>query len=124
MENLDPQSEQIKKVYALFGLAMYLAQCCEKGAATLLMTHKMPDMKKKKVTRRKAESLIQALFRKTFGSLKRELMEAGVSVAKIESDLTLALEKRNWLAHNYFWERAGHFMTEKGREKMILKIVR
>jgi hypothetical protein len=32
----DSESWQIRKVYAFFGLAMYLAQCLERGLAMLL----------------------------------------------------------------------------------------
>lgn len=30
-----------------------------------------------------------------------------------------ALEKRNWLAHHYFRERADEFVTDAGRLRMI-----
>ena len=37
----------------------------------------------------------------------------------MESTLMEALKKRNWLVHDYFWDRAGHFLTAEGRELMI-----
>lgn len=33
--------------------------------------------------------------------------------------LSEALQKRNWLTHNYFWERAYTFLSEEGRCSMI-----
>lgn len=28
--------------------------------------------------------------------------------------LLTAVKDRNWLAHSYFWDRAGHFLTSDG----------
>ena len=38
-------------------------------------------------------------------------------------DLKNALNKRNWLAHDYFWERAVQFMTTEGRADMIEELL-
>lgn len=53
------------------------------------------------------------------GQLINELLKASIIKATFESDLRQALKQRNWLAHNYFWDRAGHLLTIKGREVMI-----
>ena len=37
----------------------------------------------------------------------------------LEGMLREALSMRNWLAHEYFRERATDFMTERGRDRMI-----
>lgn len=37
----------------------------------------------------------------------------------LEAMLTVALTKRNWLAHHFFREHAEDFMNPSGREKMI-----
>jgi len=39
--------------------------------------------------------------------------------SNLDRTLDDALQKRNWLAHDYFWERAGEVMTTRGRSKMI-----
>ena len=36
-----------------------------------------------------------------------------------ENTLVVAVKKRNWLAHDYFWENSYSIMTTEGREKMI-----
>jgi hypothetical protein len=48
------------------------------------------------------------------GTLLSQLRESAKVSGNLESDLAEVLKYRNWLAHNYFWERAGHFMTDKG----------
>jgi hypothetical protein len=40
----------------------------------------------------------------------------------LDRALTDALQKRNWLAHEYFWARAGEVMTTRGRDKMIAEL--
>jgi uncharacterized protein YukE len=39
-----------------------------------------------------------------------------------EQSLKRALEYRNWLAHHYFWERAAHFDSAKGRLYMTTEL--
>lgn len=40
----------------------------------------------------------------------------------LDSRLRRALKLRNWLAHDYFWERAGSILTRDGRERMITEL--
>jgi len=117
MQPLDPESEQIKEVYARFGLAMYQAQCVERQLAVLLATEYGPGLHN--MTRQQYEELLESLFKKTLGGLIHKLREAVDLPSDFESTLREALNKRNWLAHHYFWERAGHFMTEQGRRLMV-----
>lgn len=61
-------------------------------------------------------------FGRTLGALVRKLRK-GVDVSEAQANkLEEALTKRNWLAHRYFWDRAGHFMSPRGREKMIREL--
>jgi len=117
MEPLDLESQQIREVYARFGLAMYQAQCLERQLAILLATAYGPGPHK--LTKCDYERLLGSLFKKTLGNLIQKLQESVTLPNDFELMLREALGKRNWLAHRYFWERAGHFMTEKGRMLMI-----
>jgi hypothetical protein len=120
MEQLDLESDQIKEVYAYFGLAIYQAQCLERQLAILLSTEYGPGPKK--MTRDQYDELLQSFFVKTLGSLIKHLRQSVDISDDLESILTEALKKRNWLAHHYFWEKAGQFMTEKGRIQMITEL--
>lgn len=122
MCDLESHSEQIKEVYAQFGLAMYQAQCVERQLAILLATAYGPGPKR--MTRSQYDDLLASLFRKTFGGLFQTLRKTVDIPEDFETTLSKALDKRNWLAHHYFWERAGHFMTEPGRRVMIGELSR
>ncbi len=122
MDLNDLVEEQVKEVYARYGLAMYQAQCVERSLAILLATEYGPGIQK--ITRTEYDKLLESLFKKTLGALLTELRKSGVVSLNFESDLSNALKQRNWLAHNYFWERAGHFMTIKGRSMMIEELTK
>jgi len=113
LKESEPTAAEIKEVYARFGLAMYLAQCVERKLATLLATKYGPGVRE--MTQTQYDDLLRSLFKQTFGSLTKRLYRNSVETTNdLEQSLEKALEYRNWLAHNYFWERAGHFMTPKG----------
>ena len=120
MEQLDPVSYQVREVYARYGLAMYQAQCVERQLAILLASEYRPDPPK--ITRYQYEQLLESHFERTLGALLRQLEKSISLPTDFENTLRVALGKRNWLAHRYFWERAGHFMSEKGRDKMLLEL--
>ncbi|MDA8325456.1 MAG: hypothetical protein M0033_04490 [Nitrospiraceae bacterium] len=120
MERIDPESHQIREVYARYGLAMYHAQCVERQIALLLSTEYGPGSKK--ITRAQYDGLLQSHFKRTLGALLCKLEKSTSLPTDFEKTLRAALEKRNWLAHKYFWERAGHFVSDKGRAKMIMEL--
>lgn len=114
------ENEQIRDVYALFGLAVYQAQCVEREIGILLTTVYGPGIQK--MTRTDYDTMLQGEFKKTFGGLIATLRKAAVIPGDFDQKLADALNKRNWLAHHYFWDRAGHFMTEKGRQMMMKEL--
>ena len=62
MEQLDPESYQIREVYARYGLAMYQAQCVERQLALLLITEYRPGPSR--ITRSQYDHLLEAHFEK------------------------------------------------------------
>ncbi len=52
------------------------------------------------------------------GSLKKIVLVP----EELENILAKALERRNWLAHAYFRERATDIMSTQGRDKMIAEL--
>jgi len=120
MEQLNHTSHQIREIYARFGLAMYQAQCVERQLAILLASEYGPGPSK--ITRPQYDRPLQSHFERTLGGLLRPLEKSVPLPADFGNTLRIALEKRNWLAHRYFWERTGHFMSERGREKMIIEL--
>jgi hypothetical protein len=40
----------------------------------------------------------------------------------VETRLRSAKLRRNWLIHNYYWERVGHLLSAQGREAMVREL--
>jgi len=118
--NPDREEAQVREVYARYGLAVYLAQCVERQLALLLATRYGPDIEG--MTPQQYNQLLDSLFQQTFGALMVTLRETVTLPVEAEARLRRVLERRNWLIHNYFWERAGHLLTPAGRAKMIAEL--
>jgi len=123
------QDEHVKTVYAHFGLAMYLAQVLEHGLANALMSAELlPRRAGKPVPRKEWEAEFDAFmdqqYQQTLGRLIRALRGSTSVPPDLEGLLAEALERRNFLAHHYFRERAEVFMSFAGREKMIEELQR
>lgn len=118
------EDEHVKTVYAHFGLAVYLAQVLEHGLANALMCAELlPSRAGTPVSRKQWEaefdSFMERQFKGTLARLIRSLTRATPVPANLENLLTEALEKRNFLAHHFFRERAEAFISREGREKML-----
>ena len=124
---LDAKSEQIREVYAYFGLAMYWAQCLEQSIFQhlLFFDHFPRAVASYTTTEKWAEDFDQYERRElgqTMGKLIRRLREAGKPTTEIEQALNDALKHRNWLAHGYFADRAIEFTLQEGRARMIVEL--
>lgn len=122
--NLDPESEQIREVYAYYGLAMYWAQCVEQSIfQQLLFFDHFPKAIASYTSSEKwvaeFDSYETRELGQTMGKLIRRLQEVGLPNEDITNVLAEVLQLRNWLAHSYFSDRALEFTTTKGREEML-----
>ena len=128
---MDSTSEECKDVYAHFGLAMYLAQCVEQSIIQLLIFFDFFD---KNAQHWESEEkwatdfdiFESAVSRKTMGRLIGALKGLENFSQLLDDDLEgllgEALDKRNWLAHAYFSDRASHFIHSAGRAEMIAEL--
>jgi len=117
MDNLDPEAQQRRETFARYGLAMYHAQCVEKSLAILVSTVLNKEFLPSDPKRR--EEIQDEVFSETIGKLLTR-MRKEVSVPRnLNKTLDDTRRKRNWLAHEYFWARAGEIMTNRGRDRMI-----
>ncbi|MDO8805159.1 MAG: hypothetical protein Q7R35_12065 [Elusimicrobiota bacterium] len=119
-EDIDKESHHIREVYAQYGLAMYQAQCFERGIAIVLAS--VYGIQPKDGTRSMYQKTLEGHFERTLGGLVKELGKAARLPLEFEANIKDALKKRNWLAHNYFWDRADSFFSSDGREKMLLEL--
>ncbi len=118
--SLDPESHQIREVFANYGLALYLAQCVEKQIAILLAGAYAPTPGK--MTKFRFDDLLDSGMEKMFGKLVGELENKVTIAQEIKDKLDLAVKNRNWLAHYYWWDRVSEFNSDKGRESMLKEL--
>lgn len=116
---LDPESEQIRDVYAHYGLAMYLAQNVERGLSMALALHGQATH----MTAWDFDARLAENYQATFGELVSKFL---ASSAAASSELTGRLQRandlRNDLAHQYFWYRAIQFASPEGQLAMIAEL--
>lgn len=117
---LPPESEQIRESFARFGRAMFYAQCVEKQLGILLGSTLQPNFLASTPDQRDAYFDVE--FAKTLGPLIGALRSRGRVPDALEGRLRRALVVRNWLAHEYFWDRSVQGMSFAGREQMIREL--
>ncbi len=116
--------QQCKDVYSYYGLAMYHAQCLEQGMIQLIIfleyfPKAVLGFSNKEKWTEDYNEFFSKQSSKTMGQLLGRLRQLGIPCEKLEHDLREAKELRNWLAHDYFSERATQFMNEEGRNIMV-----
>ena len=116
-DDLDDAAKQRREVFARFGLASYHAQCLERQIGIMVSTSYNREFAK--ATPEERDIIFDAIFSKTFGKLLRKLATVITIPPNLDQRLTAALKKRNWLIHDYFYDRASHLLSRKGRDQMI-----
>ena len=113
-EHINLKSDQIREVFARFGLAIYQAQCLERQLALILATKYGPGP-----TSAEFDGMLEDLFSRTLGTLVIEIRTVAHLSGDEEKRLQQGLNTRNWLTHRYFWERSIELLSESGRASMI-----
>ena len=121
MVPLEPESAQIREVYAQYGLASYLCQVLERGLAMSLTTTFGPGIDK--ATKNDIDDLEKKLHAETMGRLITRMKSHSRFDTTLTPKLTTALDNRNILTHHYFWHRAASFCNTEGRNIMITELV-
>jgi hypothetical protein len=123
----DADGEQVKEVYARFGLAVYFAQVLEHGIVNaLVILDLIPSRRHLARSADEWASEVDAFmdrhFQASMGRLMTNLRDITQVDDALEQLLGEALRKRNWLVHHFFRERATEFMSSPGREQMISEV--
>ena len=114
------EDEHTKETYAHFGLAVYLAQVLEHGLVNALVILKLPE--RNRLTRTDIDAFMDKRFENTLGRLISDLRQVTSVPEELDTFLSRALRKRNWLCHHYFRVRAVELMTAAGRDAMIAEL--
>jgi hypothetical protein len=114
------RDDLVRDTYAHFGLAIFKAQVLEHGIVNAMVVARMPD--RDRISRRDIDAFMDRQFDNTLGQLLRELKKYTAVPDDVSQVLAGALSTRNWLAHDYFRERAEDFVTDAGCHRMIAEL--
>ena len=102
-----------REVYARFGLTYYYSEVLHRGLCNLLtvLTFRGPE----DITRPRFEEVMAEVFSLTLGQLRTRLQPHLSSL--LLSELDACLEKRNFLAHHFWFEKC-HLMVSESADDM------
>lgn len=100
----------------------YFAQVLEHSIVNLVVWSGVRDGRYRVYEETEAANV--ELFRQTMGSIKKTLLSCRPNITHLDDLLIRALRLRNFLAHQYFRQRAAAFLTEDGRNEMIRELDR
>ncbi|BAP04571.1 TPA: hypothetical protein I7108_003976 [Vibrio cholerae O1] len=114
------ESGDEKEVFAFYGLASFKAQCAEKALVNFVMGYQLVDASA--LTEEQWLELYERLNSHTFGRLLGHIKKRVELPDALVAHLDLALQKRNWLAHDFFNDYAVHMTEPTGRIQMVTEL--
>lgn len=121
-------NDQMKDLYAHFGLAYYLSNVLEHGIANALLVLELLE-KREEVSQETWEQLVdkhyEASFDKTFGKLKNQIakhQQDYLELATVIPDIEKCVIERNFLAHHFWRENSMVVLDTDGRKIMIKRL--
>lgn len=111
----EPDYNDPKEIYAFFGLTFYHAQVLEQGLVNLAVALEAKGIGD--VTVRDVNDLFAGIEGKTFGNVLNAARKLMIIPASIDTDLQMALNYRNLLAHRFFVEHSTNMLTQAGQKK-------
>jgi hypothetical protein len=111
---MEPSEEDIKEVYARFGLAYYMGEVLHRGLCNIYVGLRTPD---DGATRLRIEELMREAYAETLGGVLNRVRNA---LSKdLESQLLIAVEKRNYLAHRFWFEKVHMLSSAEGAHAVV-----
>ena len=117
---MKPTEDEIKEVYAEFGLSYYLSECLHKAVCNLWALSKIQDPKF--MTRSRMEELFSYAYSSTLGTSAKEI--DSLLTPEQSNQLEAALDSRNFLAHHFWFERIHYMKDSDGISYLIEELVR
>ncbi|WP_439146157.1 hypothetical protein [Vibrio sp.] len=114
------ESGDEKEVFAFYGLASFNAQCAEKALVNFAMGYNLID--DSALTQEQWLELYDKLNSNTFGRLLGQIKNRVDLPDTLLTHLGETLQKRNWLAHDFFCDNAVHMSDFDGRVQMISQL--
>ena len=118
----EDDTNEITSICMFFGSAAYYAQFFEAALADFLVVYN--KLVKKHLLQAEIVTLEETLHKKTMGALLKEL-EKVVEIADpdVIKSLNEALQKRNFLMHNFFRKEEPSFSNPKKRKSIFEELV-
>lgn len=107
-----PNDEDVKEVYAQFGLTYYFCEVLHRGLCNLYLLAKIPEVG---LTSPRAEELLKEAWSLTLGLLVAKL-EVHLP-AHLYAGLAAAVIRRNFVAHHFWYERIHLMATKSGPDQ-------
>ena len=120
METYD-EGEHCKTVFAHAGAALYQAQVLESAIQNVLVVGGI--VSGEIAGHADFDKLEEKLRQYTLGRLLREFRQDTTLSSGAEQLIDRALDRRNFVAHQFFKERAIEFMGRAGRDVMIEELL-
>lgn len=115
----DSENARVRDVYVYYGLAMYMAQNVERGLSMLLAL----EGQSKGATAWDFDARLAENYDSTFGELVSKFLRSSLAASQgLSARLQRAIEQRNDLAHQYFWDRGIQFVLPDGQLAMIAEL--
>lgn len=117
----EPDYDDPKEPFALFGLAVYSANLIEQSLVNLAAVLHLPAVEL--VSCELFDSTFDELDRKTLGQLLKAARKATTIPLDLDEQLNTALAKRNHLIHRFFSTHSEEAMSLTGRRQMIDELI-
>lgn len=111
----EPIDDLVREMYARFGLAYYYSEVLHRGLCIILAMSDLP--RKDMITRPRVDEHLANAFSMTLGQVITEL--AGRIPSEYSTRLEEVLEKRNFLAHHFWFDRAHLMFLAEDIQQLI-----
>lgn len=116
--NDEPGDDLIREVYARFGLAYYQSECLHRELCMILAWWGLPS--RDLITRPRVEERLAHAFSLTLGDVAVKL--EGVLPAELSGELREAVDRRNFLAHHFWFESVHLMFSVEDIRKLIAEL--
>ncbi len=113
----EPDYDDQKEPYALFGLAAYYAQCFEQSLILLIVALKV--ISPTPFTEASFEEVFDKLDQKAMGGLIQQVSKLTKVDDSLAARLSDLLTKRNYLMHHFFERNADKWFSDARRRAML-----
>lgn len=114
----DPSDDLVREMYARFGLAYYLSEVLHRGLCIILAISDLP--RRDLVTRPRMEEHLAYAFSLTLGEVITALSEK--LPQRFSSRLDEVRQKRNFLAHHFWFDRANLMFQADQLQELIAEL--